>query len=120
MRKILSSNRRGLKLSAVLAGSVAAVVVAAGPATAAVTGSIAATGLDSPGGTVKVGTHPWVADHVNGSCGLDPSAATGQLALTLATCNTAALFPEQPASDPMTNSVGPWPQNLDTGWGLPG
>ena len=105
MRNIFTSPRRGTKLSAVIAGSVAAVAVAAGPATAAVTGSIAATGLNSPGGTVKLGTHLWVADHVNGFCRLDANAATGKLAINTATCNTAALSPGQPAFDPVTNSV---------------
>lgn len=105
MSKKLSIRRPGSKISLALAGSAIAMVVAATPATAAVTGSIVATGLNSPGGTVQIGAHLWVADHVNGFCRLDPSAATGKLAINAATCNTAALSPGQPAFDPLTNSV---------------
>ena len=105
MLKITSRSRRGSKLALALAGSAAAVAVAAAPASAAVTGSMLATGLNSPGGTVRLGGHLWVADHVNGFCRLDPNAATGKLAINTATCNTAALSPGQPAFDPVTNSV---------------
>ena len=105
MLKITSRSGRGSRLALALAGSAAAVAVAAAPASAAVTGSMLATGLNSPGGTVRLGGHLWVADHVNGFCRLDPNAATGKLAINTATCNTAALSPGQPAFDPVTNSV---------------
>ena len=118
MRKMFRTlPRRGSKLSTVLVASVAAVAVAAGPASAAVTGSITATGLNTPGGTVRLGGHLWVADHVSGFCRLDPNAATGKLAINLATCNTAALAPGQPAFDPVTNSVYV-PDNSTKGTGV--
>ena len=116
MRKIFALSRRGSKLSAVLAGSAVAVAVAAGPASAAVTGSIVATGLNSPGGTVTMGTHQWVADHVNGFCRLDANA-TGKLAINPATCSTAALSPGQPSFDPVSNSVYV-PDNSTKGTGV--
>jgi hypothetical protein len=116
MRKNTTLARRGTKLSLAVAGVVAA-IAAASPATAAVTGSIVASGLNSPGGTVQLGTHQWIADHVSGFCRLDPNPATGKLAINTATCNTAALSPGQPAFDPATNSVYV-PDNSTKGTGV--
>lgn len=69
--------------------SVAAPTTGASPAGAAVSGSIDATGLNSPGATVAMGSHLWVSDHVNGFCRLDNTTATGKFTINLATCSTA-------------------------------
>ena len=60
----------GLTVAAALAGA------AMLPASAAVsTGTIYAGGLNTPGGSVWMGTHLWATDHVNGLCRLDPAPA---------------------------------------------
>jgi hypothetical protein len=97
--------RRARRKLALLGAASAAMAVAASPASAAVDGSIYANGLNSPGGTVSMGSHQWVADHVNGFCRLDKNAATGKFTINAATCNTAAASPGQPTFDAATNMV---------------
>ncbi len=67
----------GARMRLALVAAVAALLsIAVSPALAA-NGSIYANGLNSPGGTVFMGSHLWVADHVNGFCRLDKNATTG-------------------------------------------
>lgn len=102
----LSRTRRrlaGLAMAAALLGAAAA------PAAAAISsGTIYAGGLNTPGGSVWMGTHLWATDHVNGLCRLDPAPATaklpaGSLAPNAATC----VLPGggQPSFDPASNVV---------------
>src|SRR5919199_419367 len=97
--------RRARRKLALLGAASAAMAVAASPASASVNGSIYANGLNSPGGTVSMGSHVWVSDHVNGFCRLDKNAATGKFTINAATCNTAAASPGQPTFDAATNMV---------------
>ncbi len=95
----------GARMRLALVAAVAALLsIAVSPALAA-NGSIYANGLNSPGGTVFMGSHLWAADHVNGFCRLDKNATTGKFTINLATCNTAAASPGQPTFDAATNSV---------------
>jgi len=94
-----------------LAGSVAAASLAAAPAQAAPVGTIYANGIPSlggmvtPAGTVWMGSHLWVSDHVQGFCRLDLNAATGKFNINAATCSLAVAETGQPSFDPATNSV---------------
>jgi hypothetical protein len=76
-------------------------VIAAGPA-----GTLAASGITSPGGQVVLGTHLWVADHALGFCRVDfpPPAA---VALNQNTCADTAkiVSPGQPVFDASHNFV---------------
>ena len=112
----MSLARTSGRIAAAATTAGVALAVAAAPAMAAASGSIVATGLNTPGGTVKLGTDLWVSDHVNGFCRLD-RAATGKLTITLSTCNTSALSPGQPAFDPATSSVYV-PDNSTKGTGV--
>ena len=95
---------RGARRKLALVGATSALLAtAASPASAATTGTIYANGLNAPGGTVAMGSHLWVADHVNGFCRLDKNAATGKFTINLATCNTAAASPGQPTFDAASN-----------------
>ena len=71
------------------------IVIAAGPA-----GTLAASGITSPGGQVVLGTHLWVADHALGFCRVD-SPPPAAVALNQNTCaDTAKLVsPGQPSTD---------------------
>ena len=95
----------GLALAAALLGAAAA------PAAAAVsTGSIYAGGLNTPGGSVWMGTHLWATDHVSGLCRLDPAdpalkLPAGSLAPNAATCVLPGVAGGQPSFDPATNFV---------------
>jgi hypothetical protein len=105
MSFVLNISTLGARMRLALVGAVAALLsLAVSPALAA-TGSIYANGLNSPGGTVSMGSHLWVADHVNGFCRLDRNATTGKFTINLATCNTAAASPGQATFDAATNSV---------------
>jgi hypothetical protein len=96
---------RGARLRIAFAGAVCALLsLAVSPAMAA-NGSIYANAINSPGGTVFMGSHLWVSDHVQGFCRLDKNATTGKFAVNAATCSTAAASPGQPTFDPATNSV---------------
>lgn len=59
------------------------------PANAA-TGALYASGVTSPGGSVWLGSHLWVADHALGFCRVDGGT------LNQNTCNLAATSPGQP------------------------
>src|ERR687885_2980972 len=79
------------------------------PAAAAISsGTLYAGGLNTPGGSVWMGSHLWATDHVNGLCRLDPADAAlklpaGSMAPNAATC----VLPGggQPSFDPATNFV---------------
>ena len=88
-----------------LVGSVAAASLAAAPAQAAVNGTIYGNGLNTPGGSVWMGSHLWVSDHVSGLCRLDANAATGKFAINAATCSLPVASTGQPSFDAATNSV---------------
>src|SRR5918911_2856845 len=97
---------RGARKALACIGAVSGLLaLAASPASAASVGSIYANALNAPGGTVFMGSHLWVSDHVSGFCRLDRNAATGKFAINAATCSTAALSPGQPTFDAATNSV---------------
>jgi hypothetical protein len=95
----------GARMRLALLGAVAALLTLAVSPALAANGTIYANGLNSPGGTVSMGSHLWVSDHVNGFCRLDKNAATGKFTINLATCNTAAASPGQATFDPATNFV---------------
>jgi hypothetical protein len=96
----------GARRKLALVGATSALLAtAASPASAATTGTIYANGLNAPGGTVAMGSHLWVSDHVNGFCRLDKNAATGKFTINAATCSTAAASPGQPTFDAATNMV---------------
>ena len=95
----------GARMRLALVGAVAGLLsLAVSPALAA-DGTIYANGLNSPGGTVSMGSHLWVSDHVNGFCRLDKNAATAKFTINLATCSTAAASPGQATFDAASNSV---------------
>jgi hypothetical protein len=102
----LSRMRRRL---AGLTMAAALLAAAAAPAAAAVSsGTIDAGNLNTPGGSVWMGSHLWATDHVNGLCRLDPADAAlklpaGSMAPNAATC----VLPGggQPSFDPATNFV---------------
>jgi hypothetical protein len=93
----------GLAMAAAMLGA------AATPAAAAVSsGTIYAGVVNTPGGSVQMGTHLWATDHVNGLCRLDPAdpalkLPAGSMALNPATCVLPA--GGQPSFDPATNFV---------------
>jgi hypothetical protein len=98
--------RLGARVHLALLGAISALLVlAVSPALAAVNGTIYGNGLNSPGGTVSMGSHLWVSDHVNGFCRMDRNAATGKFTINAATCSTVAASPGQASFDPATNSV---------------
>jgi hypothetical protein len=103
--KVDHITRRARRQLGLLGAASALLAVAATPASAATTGTIYANGLNSPGGTVAMGSHLWVSDHVNGFCRLDRNAATGKFTINLGTCNTAAASPGQPTFDPASSMV---------------
>src|SRR3954470_11725390 len=105
MINVISALQFGARMRLALLGAVAALLsLAVSPALAA-NGTIYANGLNSPGGTVFMGSHLWVSDHVNGFCRLDKNATTGKFTINLATCTTAAASPGQATFDAATNSV---------------
>jgi hypothetical protein len=105
MINVISALQFGARMRLALLGAVAALLsLAVSPALAA-NGTIYANGLNSPGGTVFMGSHLWVSDHVNGFCRLDKNATTGKFTINPATCTTAAASPGQPTFDAATNSV---------------
>ncbi len=113
-----SARRAGVALAA--AGI--ALLVAALPASA-VTSSLYAPGLTSPGGMVWMGSHLWVSDHLQGFCRLDGPTTSGTYAINSATCSTAANVPGQASfqsdrgfvyvPDSAFNSQGVWRLSFD-------
>ena len=97
--------------TAVAAAAAALAAAGAGPARAAVTKAVYATGVTAPAGALwlkdrtPAGGHLWVADHVAGLCRLDPADAAG---VTAALDPDSCLLigqPGQPAYDPATRTV---------------
>jgi cytochrome c peroxidase len=65
---------------------------------------LVSSGLRTPTGGLRMGTHTWVSDELFGLCRLD-SNPDGSVAVNSSTCNTAMGSPGQPAFDPTTNAV---------------
>jgi hypothetical protein len=107
----LGRHLAGLGLATALLGTSVSALLGASvlPAAAAVSsGTIYAGGLNTPGGSVWMGTHLWATDHVNGLCRLDPAPATAKLpAGSMAPNPATCVLPGggQPTFDPATNFV---------------
>ncbi|MEB3295836.1 MAG: hypothetical protein VKJ24_22010 [Synechococcales bacterium] len=79
-------------------GTIAALSTLSAPAIAAITTD--AVGVTAPGGTVQIGRHLWVSDHLQGFCRLDPALTVAATrSINAASCVTNALSPGQPSYD---------------------
>jgi hypothetical protein len=95
------------------------------PPPGALTGSLYASELTSPGGAVVLGGDLWVADHFFGFCRLDPAPATSPpiapFTINQDTCDTSAVSPGQPSAsdnnvyvpDNSSKSLGVWRLTFD-------